>query len=240
MKVAVIQLPGSNCDQDALHSLREDLKLSAEYVWHDQHSLAGFDAVFVPGGFTYGDYLRCGAIAARSPIMASVKEFADQGGLVIGVCNGFQILCELGLLPGALLMNEKQKFICQDVYLRAENQTSPWTRSASGLLRIPIAHGEGRYVVDESMLQTMKEKGQIAFRYVNASGAVDKRGNVNGSTDAIAGVLNEEGNVLGLMPHPERATHQPFGYVDGIKILGALQPNNAGRIEAPAVATASR
>lgn len=223
MKIAVIQLPGSNCDQDALYSLKNDLGLDAEYVWHDQHDLTGFDAVFVPGGFTYGDYLRCGAIAARSPIMESVKDFAGKGGLVIGVCNGFQILCELGLLPGALLLNEKQKFICQDVFLKAENHTSPWTKAANGILRIPIAHGEGRFVVDEATLRDLEANHQIAFRYVDASGNRDEASNVNGSTASIAGVLNEAGNVLGLMPHPERATNQAFGYADGLKILAAFQ-----------------
>ncbi len=224
MKVAVIQLPGSNCDQDALFSLRNDLKVDAEYVWHDQHDLTGFDAVFVPGGFSYGDYLRCGAMAARSPIMESVRQFAEEGKLVLGVCNGFQILCELGLLPGALILNAGQKFICQDVYLKAENRTSPWTRSAEGVLRIPIAHGEGRFVADPETIQQLEANQQIAFRYVNQQGLLNQEANVNGSMGAIAGVLNQAGNVLGLMPHPERATNPIFGYQDGLKILGALNP----------------
>ncbi|MCC7434985.1 MAG: phosphoribosylformylglycinamidine synthase I [Methanoregulaceae archaeon] len=222
MKVAVVRFPGANCDQDALWSLRDDLCLSAEYVWHEDTSLAGFDAVILPGGFTYGDYLRCGAIAARAPIMAEVARFALEGRFVIGVCNGFQVLCEAGLLPGALLLNQNQKFLCQDVYLRAENRTSPWTEGVDHILRIPIAHGEGRYVCDDLTLARLASEDRIAFRYVDAEGRQTEESNPNGSVDSIAGVLNDAGNVLGMMPHPERATRKLLGSDDGRQILAAL------------------
>jgi phosphoribosylformylglycinamidine synthase len=223
MKVAVLRFPGSNCDQDAYHALRDDLGVGAEYVWHEDTSLAGFDAVFVPGGFSYGDYLRCGAMASRAPIMAEVQRFAREGRPVIGACNGFQILCEAGLLPGALLLNERQKFICKDVYLRAENRDSIWTRDVDRVVRIPIAHGEGRYVVDDETLKRIEGEGRVAFRYVDPSGNRVDEYHANGSVDAIAGVLNEEGNVLGLMPHPERATRQILGSSDGLLILSGLK-----------------
>jgi phosphoribosylformylglycinamidine synthase len=223
MKVAVLRFPGSNCDQDAFHALRDDLGIGADYVWHQDTSLAGFDAVFVPGGFSYGDYLRCGAMASRAPIMAEVQRFAQEGRPVIGACNGFQILCEAGLLPGALLLNAEQKFICKDVYLRAENRDSLWTRGVEGVLRIPIAHGEGRYVVDDETLRRLEGEGRVAFRYVTSDGERADWANSNGSVDAIAGVLNEKGNVLGLMPHPERATRKLLGSTDGLNILKGLK-----------------
>ena len=222
MKVAVIRFPGSNCDQDAFYAVKDDLGLQAEYVWHEDHSLSGFDAVFVPGGFSYGDYLRCGAMASRAPIMEEVRRFATEGRPVIGACNGFQVLCEAGLLPGALLLNAGQKFLCKDVFLKAENRTSLWTRGVDKVLRIPIAHGEGRYVADEDAVKRLEDAGQIAFRYVDASGAATEEANVNGSAHSIAGVLNEAGNVLGLMPHPERASRASLGSVDGLQILNAL------------------
>lgn len=228
MKVAVIRFPGANCDQDALHSLRDDVGVGAEYVWHEDHSLAGFDAVFIPGGFSYGDYLRCGAIAARAPIMDEVAVFAAQGRPVIGVCNGFQVLCEAGLLPGALLLNEREKFLCRDVFLRAETRRSLWTEGVDKVIRVPIAHGEGRYLCDAETLAQLQDKEQIAFRYVNAQGMVDGESNPNGSLDAIAGVLNERGNVLGMMPHPERATKPLLGSTDGLSILKALNAVHAG------------
>ncbi len=222
MKVAVLQFPGSNCDQDALKSLREDVGVQAEYVWHDEHSLAGFDAVFVPGGFTYGDYLRCGAIASRSAILQETKRFAAEGRPVIGVCNGFQILAESDLLPGALLRNEQQKFICEDVYLRAETKRSIWTSEVDKVLRIPIAHGEGRYIIDADGLKALEDNEQIAFRYVSPQGETTDSANVNGSFSNIAGVLNKQGNVLGMMPHPERATKELLGGTDGLSILRAF------------------
>lgn len=227
MKVAVLQFPGSNCDQDALHSLRDDIGVGAEYVWHEQTHLDGFDAVFVPGGFSYGDYLRCGAIAARANVMKAVRELATAGKPVIGVCNGFQVLCEAGLLPGALLLNAEQKFICRDVFLKSENCSSLWTQGVDKVLRIPIAHGEGRYVTDEATLRELEDSGRIAFRYVDASGEPDSSWNFNGAMHAIAGIVNEGGNVLGMMPHPERATKTILGNTDGLQILRALSLVNA-------------
>lgn len=222
MKVAVIRFPGSNCDQDAYHSINDDLHLKAEYVWHEDTSLKGFDAVFIPGGFSYGDYLRCGAMASRAPIMDEVARFVKEGRPVIGVCNGFQVLCEAGLLPGALLLNEAQKFVCKDVFLLPVNRTSFWTQGVDHALRIPIAHGEGRYVCDTETLQRLREGNQIAFRYVNQEGQATPEANPNGSVDNIAGVLNEQGNVLGVMPHPERATRAICGSTDGLQILRSL------------------
>lgn len=213
MSVAVIRFPGSNCDQDAFHALN-DMGLKAEYVWHDAGSLDGFDAVFVPGGFSYGDYLRCGAMAARSRIMGEVTRLAAAGHPVIGVCNGFQVLTEAGLLPGALLQNEHEKFLCQDVFLTAESDAS-WTRDAKGkTLRIPIAHGEGRFIADAETLARVEGEGQVAFRYVE---------NVNGSMNSIAGVVSQRGNVMGMMPHPERAASSRLGNTDGLVILRALE-----------------
>lgn len=214
MRVAVLRFPGSNCDQDALWSLRSDIGVGADYVWHEETSLSGFDAVFVPGGFSYGDYLRCGAIASRAPIMSEVIRFADQGRPVIGVCNGFQVLCEAGILPGALLLNEGQKFVCDWVYLRAVNTSSIWTAGADRDLRMPVAHGEGRYICDPESLKDLEQSDRIAFRYVDS--------NPNGSMDSIAGILNAKGNVLGMMPHPERATRDLLGSSDGAAILRAF------------------
>jgi len=210
VKVAVLRFPGSNCDQDALFALR-GLGMESEFVWHEETSLAGFDGVFLPGGFSYGDYLRCGAMASRAPIMAEVARFAQEGRPVIGACNGFQVLCEAGLLPGALLLNAGQKFLCHDVRLRAENRTSLWTRGVDREIKIPIAHGEGRYVADEETLRQLEGEGRIAFRYVD--------GSPNGSVNDIAGILNAAGNVLGLMPHPERASDAILGSEDGALIL---------------------
>lgn len=223
MKVAVIRFPGSNCDQDAYFSCKDDLGIPVEYVWHDSHSLVGFDAVFIPGGFTYGDYLRTGAMAARAPIMSDVAKFAKEGRPVIGACNGFQILCEAGLLPGALMTNAGQQFICKDIYLAASNRTSMWTKNVDRPVRIPIAHHGGRYVVDEDTLKQLQDEDRIAFRYVSPTGEVEDSYNPNGSVDAIAGVLNSEGNVLGLMPHPERATRKLLGSDDGLLILSELK-----------------
>lgn len=224
MKAAVIRFPGSNCDQDAFYALRDELKITTEYVWHQDHSLDGFDIVFVPGGFSYGDYLRCGAIAARSNIMSEVARLAERGNPVIGICNGFQVLCEAGLLAGALLQNVHEKFLCQDVFLQRVNQSSLWTRGVDRMLRIPIAHGEGRYTCDDDTLKRLQDGDQIAFRYVvGPEGSAWPDANPNGSRDAIAGVLNERGNVLGMMPHPERAVKSVLGGTDGLQILSALQ-----------------
>lgn len=218
----MLQFPGSNCDQDALWALRRDIGVGADYVWHKETSLSGFDAVFVPGGFSYGDYLRCGAVAAHAPIMRAVVELARAGGLVIGACNGFQILCEVGLLPGALLKNSQEKFVCKSVTLRSESSRSPFTLGVDRLLQLPIAHGEGRFVCDEATLREIESKGQVAFRYVDKSGQPTLASNPNGSQNNIAGVMNESGNVLGLMPHPERATNTLLGSTDGRLILQAF------------------
>ena len=215
MKVAVIRFPGSNCDQDAYHALNDDVGVKAEYVWHDDTSLAGFDAVFLPGGFSYGDYLRCGAMASRAHIMDEVARFTREGRPVIAACNGFQGLCEAGILPGALLPSAGQRFICDTMELIPVNQTSFWTKGIpeGKTLRIPIAHGGGKYVCDAETLKRLQDEDLIAFRY---------RENPNGSMDNIAGIVNKEGNVLGLMPHPERATREILGVGDGMFLLRAL------------------
>jgi len=222
VKVAVIRFPGSNCDQDAYFGIKDDVGLAAEYVWHEDRSLAGFDAVFIPGGFSYGDYLRCGAMASRAPIMEEVARFVKEGRPVIGVCNGFQVLCEAGLLPGALLLNEAQKFVCKDVFIQPVNRTSFWTKDVTHALKVPIAHGEGRYICEDDTLKRLQDGNLIAFRYVDQDGRPTPEANPNGSVDNIAGVLNESGNVLGLMPHPERATRSLCGSTDGLEILQAL------------------
>lgn len=223
MKIAVVRFPGSNCDQDALWALKGDMGIPAEYVWHGQTSLAGFDGVFIPGGFTYGDYLRCGAIAALSPIMGEVKRLAEAGAPVLGACNGFQILCEAGILPGALMQNAGQRFICKRVFLRAENRTSPWTSQLEGPIEIPIAHGEGRYAAPFGQLDIIRQEGLIAFRYCDSQGVDLAEWNPNGSEHAIAGLVNKEGNVLGLMPHPERATNKILGSDAGKLILSGFE-----------------
>lgn len=223
MKIAVIRFPGSNCDQDALHALRDDVAVDAEYVWYEETSLMGFDGAFVPGGFSYGDYLRCGAMAAQAPVMGEVRRFASEGRPVIGVCNGFQVLCESHLLPGALLLNERQKFLCQNVTLKAENRRSLWTQGVDRLISIPIAHGEGRYVIDDEGLRKLESEGLVAFRYVSESGDATAEANVNGSVANIAGIVNPAGNVLGMMPHPERATKEILGGTDGLLILNGLK-----------------
>jgi phosphoribosylformylglycinamidine synthase len=228
MKVAVLQFPGSNCDQDALQALRDDIKVGADYVWYEDTSLSGFDAVFIPGGFSFGDYLRCGAMASRAPIMTEVRRFAEEGRPIIGACNGFQILCEAGLLPGALLLNGSQRFVCKHVFLKPENRSSIWTQGVKGVIEIPIAHGEGRYICDADTLKMLQDDERIAFRYVDSVGNATPEANPNGSTENIAGVLSVKGNVLGLMPHPERATKAILGSTDGLTILKSLSLVGAG------------
>lgn len=223
MKVAVIRFPGSNCDQDAYFALRTQLGLQAEYVWHEETSLKGFEGVIVPGGFSYGDYLRCGAMASRSNIMTEVVKAANNGVPVLGVCNGFQILCEAGLLPGALVRNIDQKFLCQTVYLRAANKSSIWTSGVTQDLAIPIAHGEGRYIAAPEVIQELQQSDRIAFHYVNGDDLPDGNPNPNGSMHSIAGILNKQGNVMGMMPHPERASANYLGSADGLQILKAFQ-----------------
>ena len=221
MKFGVVVFPGSNCDHDAWFAVSRNAGQQAEFLWHDSPDLKGCDAVILPGGFSYGDYLRCGAIAKFSPILNSVKKHAAGGGLVIGICNGFQILCESGLLPGALVRNVGRKFICREVKLRAGTANSPFTSAipASAVLRMPIAHGEGCYVADDRTLDELEAEERIAFRYVD---------NPNGALRDIAGILNAGRNVMGMMPHPERATEPLMGSTDGLLIfqsmVGALSP----------------
>ena len=224
MKFAVLRFPGSNCDQDCFHTLNEIAGASADFVWHKDTSLSGFDAVVIPGGFSYGDYLRCGAIARFSPVMKSVKDFAAAGGPVIGICNGFQILCESGLLPGALVRNRGLHFICKHVTLRVELADSRFTNASSSgkVLNIPIAHGEGCYFVDDETLQNIESNGQILLRYCDASGNITDAANPNGSSKNIAGIQNEAGNVFGLMPHPERACDPLLGSTDGLAIFQSI------------------
>jgi phosphoribosylformylglycinamidine synthase len=224
MKFAVIQFPGSNCDQDCLAALNGIPGLRAEYVWHKETSVNGFDAIVLPGGFSYGDYLRCGAIARFSPIMPSVVKEARNGKLVIGICNGFQILCEIGLLPGALVRNRSLHFVCEMVTTRVEVSDSLFTHGcAQGtLLRLPIAHGEGCFFAEEATLRELNERRQIILRYAAADGRIDPFANPNGSIENIAGICNREGNVFGLMPHPDRACETRLGSADGANIFRSM------------------
>jgi phosphoribosylformylglycinamidine synthase len=224
MNFAVLQFPASNCDQDAVHVLRDVLGHSARLLWHKENSLGDADAVIVPGGFSYGDYLRTGAIARFSPIMQAVFEFAENGGLVLGVCNGFQILCEAGLLPGALIRNRSLQFRCEHVHLKTVTNNSPFTSQipSGKLLRVPIAHGEGCYFADEATLAELKSQDRILWQYVNAEGEPTEIANPNGSLWNIAGVCNERRNVAGLMPHPERASEPILGCADGRQIFESM------------------
>lgn len=225
MRVAVPTFPGSNCDHDALHACGQVMGWDAVPVWHRCDRLPeGTDLVFVPGGFSYGDYLRCGAIAALSPIMADIKRFAEQGGLVLGICNGFQILCEAGLLPGALLRNESLRFIHKDAHIRVERTGLPFTAalSAGQVLRIPIAHAEGNYTLDPQDLEALERRGGVVFRYCSPAGETGPEHTPNGSAHAIAGIVNDRGNVLGMMPHPERAVEAGVGGEDGLQIFRSI------------------
>ena len=224
MKWGVVRFPGSLDDADAIHALADVMNQDAEMLWHKETSLRGAECVVLPGGFSYGDYLRCGAIARFSPVMESVVKFAADGGLVIGTCNGFQILCEAHLLPGALTRNRTLSFICERVTVRVENAATPFTRAMKqgDLLRLPIKHGEGLYVAPENELREMEERGQILLRYVDEHGHQSDASNLNGSTRAIAGVANERFNVFGLMPHPEHAVEAMLGGIDGAKIFQSI------------------
>jgi phosphoribosylformylglycinamidine synthase len=217
MNIGVVVFPGSNCDHDCEHVFKNLLGQSVRMVWHRDTALAGLDAVILPGGFSYGDYLRTGAIARFSPVMGAVKEFARAGGLVLGICNGFQILLEAGLLPGAMLRNRSLNFICKDVHVRVENAATPFTgRCEPGqVLKLPIAHADGNYYTDPVTLAGLQANAQIVFRYCTADGKVTPEANPNGSLDNIAGIRNAAGNVLGLMPHPERASEELLGNEDG-------------------------
>ena len=216
MKFAVIVFPGSNCDLDMYHAIKDELGEEAEYVWHDAKDLSGYDGILLPGGFSYGDYLRCGAIAQFSNVMSEVKKAADAGKPVLGVCNGFQILTEAGLLPGALLRNKNLKFMCRTVELTVENNSTLFTSgySKGQVINVPIAHGEGNYTCDAETLASLKANNQIVFTYTND--------NPNGSVEDIAGIINERGNVLGMMPHPERAVHELIGGTDGLALFKSI------------------
>jgi phosphoribosylformylglycinamidine synthase len=224
MNFAVLQFPGSNCDQDVVHVLRNVLGHSAKLLWHKEPSLGETDAVIVPGGFSYGDYLRTGAIARFSPVMEAVQRFAADGGLVLGICNGFQILCEAGLLPGALIRNRSLQFRCEHIFLKTATADSPFTNRVAPdqLLRLPIAHGEGCYFADEETLASLKTNNQVLWRYVNAGGEATETANPNGSLDSIAGICNEQRNVAGLMPHPERASEPVLGSADGRMVFESM------------------
>lgn len=224
MKFGVVIFPGSNCDQDMIYVLRNIMQQEVVELWHKTTDLQGVEAIVLPGGFSYGDYLRSGAIARYSPIMEKVIEFANNGGFVFGVCNGFQILCESGLLPGALLHNDNQKFICKNIYVVPDNNTNTVTAilDKQKPLKIPIAHGEGRYFAKKETLQEMRQNGQILFRYCNEHGEITSEANPNGSVENIAGVCNASKNVFGMMPHPERAADDELGNTDGRLIFESM------------------
>ncbi len=224
MKFGVIVFPGSNCDQDCFYVIKDILNQPVEYIWHKDTRLNDFDCIILPGGFSYGDYLRTGAIARFSPIMKQVSCFAQRGGLVIGICNGFQILLEAGLLPGAMLRNKNLHFICKYVYVKTENNKTPFTNlcSRNQILKIPIAHNEGNYYIDKSGLKKLEKNRQIIFRYCSQNGNVNKESNPNGALANIAGIINKEGNVLGMMPHPERSSEEILGSEKGFLIFKSI------------------
>jgi phosphoribosylformylglycinamidine synthase I len=230
MKFAVVVFPGSNCDHDTYHAVRHVLGHDAAFVWHKETSLGGADAVILPGGFSHGDYLRTGAIARFSPVMEAVRAFADRGGPVLGICNGFQVLLEAGMLPGAVLRNAGLKFRCEHVNLRVEQTDTPFTAACERgqLLSLPIAHGEGNYFADPDTLAELEQQRQVVFRYVNGAGDPAADANPNGSLNNIAGICNRARNVVGLMPHPERACELPLGSADGLKLLESVVAALAG------------
>ncbi len=237
MKFGVLVFPGSNCDHDTYHVIAEVAQQPVTFLWHDSDNLAGVDAVLVPGGFAYGDYLRTGAIARFSPVMQAVKRFAAEGGPVLGICNGFQILTEAGLLPGALMRNAGLKYICKQVHLRVETADSPFTNQlAKGdVLQIPIGHMEGNYFCTQEELHTLESEDRIAFRYATAQGAVTAEANPNGSLSNIAGILNAKRNVLGMMPHPDRSSEALLGSADGWKIFASMVEALAAHSGSPLV-----
>ncbi len=224
MKFGVLVFPGSNCDHDTHHVVHAIARQPVTYLWHASENLQGCDAILVPGGFAYGDYLRTGAIARFAPVMQSVKKFADAGGLVLGICNGFQILCEAGLLPGALMRNATQRYICKQVHLRTETSRSPFTHGlhSAQVLQMPIGHMEGNYFCDAETLATLKAEDRIAFRYATPRGEITAAANPNGSLENIAGVLNHGRNVLGLMPHPDRSSEALLGSSDGLLLFQGM------------------
>lgn len=224
MKFGIVVFPGSNCDHDAYQAVRESLGQKAEFLWHKERSFSGVDCVILPGGFSYGDYLRAGAIARFSPVMEGVTDFARRGGLVLGICNGFQILLEAGLLPGAMLRNRQLKFVCRFVSLRVENAETPFTSLCrpGQILRLPVKHGEGNYFADPETLRRLNANRQVVVRYANPAGEITAGANPNGAAENIAGVCNEAGNVFGLMPHPENACAEILGSADGLYLFRSL------------------
>ncbi|MCG3155838.1 MAG: Phosphoribosylformylglycinamidine synthase subunit PurQ [bacterium] len=223
MRFGVVVFPGSNCDHDCYHVLKHVLRQETRFIWHKERDLTGLEAVILPGGFSYGDYLRTGAIARFSPVMEEVIAFARAGGIVVGICNGFQILCEAGLLPGALLRNAHLRFVSKNVYVRSDNAATRFTRPpVPAVLKMPVAHGDGNYFADPETLARLEQRGQILFRYCTAAGDVTPAANPNGSAAGIAGLMNEAGNVMGMMPHPERAAEAVLGSTAGAAIFAAL------------------
>jgi phosphoribosylformylglycinamidine synthase subunit PurQ / glutaminase len=239
MKFGVVQFPGSNCDDDAFHAIGSIIHEPVDFIWHQSEDLAGSDCVILPGGFAYGDYLRTGAIARFSPVMKSVDKFAKSGGLVLGICNGFQILLEAGLLPGAMMRNTGLRYLCRHVHIRVETTDNPFTSAAKKgqVLKIPIAHNEGNYFNEPKVLDELERNNQVIFRYVTPEGAdaeQDREANPNGSLHAIAGICNRERNVLGLMPHPERAVESPLGSQDGLVLFKSVVASRTQRAAVPA------
>jgi phosphoribosylformylglycinamidine synthase subunit PurQ / glutaminase len=236
MKFGVVVFPGSNCDHDAFYAIGNILHKPVEFIWHQSQDLANCDAVILPGGFSYGDYLRTGAIARFSPVMKSIEKFANSGGMVLGICNGFQTLCEAGLLPGAMMRNSGLRFICRHVHIRVEQTDTPFTNAArkGQILKIPIAHSDGCYTADESGVAGLEKNRQILFRYTAMDGADDPAGNPNGSMHNIAGICNRERNVAGLMPHPERAMESALDSADGLVIFKSMVEALVGAAKATA------
>ena len=234
MKAGIVRFPGSNCDEDAFHAITDVLRQEAVYLWHKDHDLQGVDLVILPGGFSYGDYLRAGAIARFSPIMREVVEHAKRGGLVLGICNGFQIACEAGLLPGALLRNNTLRFVSAPVALRVESIATTFTSQyhVGQVINIPVAHGDGRYTADGDTLARLEGEGHVVFRYVTASGEAAESANPNGSLRNIAGIVNAHGNVLGMMPHPERAMEPALGSTDGLPLFQSILESMLGGVQA--------
>lgn len=232
MKAGIVRFPGSNCDEDAFHAIADHLGQEAVYLWHKDHDLQNVDLVILPGGFSYGDYLRAGAIARFSPIMQEVIAHAQRGGLILGICNGFQIACEAGLLPGALLRNSSLQFVSAPVHLRVETINTPFTSryGVGQIVTIPVAHGDGRYTADADVVERLEGEGQVVFRYVNSQGEAVESANPNGSIRNIAGIINAQGNVLGLMPHPERAMEKALGSTDGIPLFKSLLESLLGGV----------
>jgi len=224
MKFGVIVFPGSNCDYDCYWVVKRILRKKVDFIWHKERNLSGYDCLILPGGFSYGDYLRTGAIARFSPVMNAVEAYARNGGLIIGICNGFQVLLEAGLLPGAMVSNKSLQFICKFIYIRVENDATPYTNlfHKGQILKIPIAHNEGNYYADVKTIQALNKNNQIVFRYCDEKGTVSKASNPNGAKESIAAICNKEGNILGIMPHPERASEQLLGSKDGRGIFESI------------------